>query len=246
MQKIRCFSLFTIVTASIIGLFPIKVVQSIENKLEGQSPAIAQSSRSKFSDIGKNVYKPEIEAAANLGIVAGFPDGTFRPYQRVTREQAVSMITDALNAISPIDFNQKPTSRVRPFLDVKPDRWSYSKITWAQWNIAPEGTPTGNFRPEDYITRANLVAFLREAAEFLQIKLGGSSFLEGTQEPIKFTDVSGFNQQLALQMSAYCQVASPVNEKGTKFAPNKAATRDYTVAAIMRMLSCVKESQEKS
>ena len=246
MQKIRCFSLFTLITASIIGLLPIKVAQSTSDQLEQQSPVIAQSNSSQFSDIKGNVYKPEIEAAVNLGIISGFPDGTFRPNERVTREQAVSMITDALNAISPIDFDARPTSRVRPFLDVQPDRWSYSKITWAQWNIAPEGTPTGKFRPEDDITRANLVAFLRESAEFLQIKLGGSSFLEATQEPIKFTDVSGFNQQLALQMSAYCQVASPLNETGTKFAPNAAAKRDYTVAAIMRMLNCVKESRERS
>ncbi|MFN9173445.1 MAG: hypothetical protein ACK58N_02735 [Synechocystis sp.] len=51
--------------------------------------------------------------------------------------------------------------------------------------------------------------------------------------------MSGFNQQLTQQMSAFCQVASPLNEKGTKFAPDQSAHRDYTAAAIVRTLNCL-------
>lgn len=195
-----------------------------------------------FTDIKGNPYQSEIEAAAQMQIVSGFPNNTFRPQESVTREQAVSMIVDALNTLTPIDVNEKPTSRVRPFLDVDPSRWSYAKITWAQWNILPQGSPTGNFRPTDNITRAELVDFLRRAAEFLQVKMGKSSALNPTQKPIKFSDVSGFNEQLTLQMSAYCGVASPLNEKGTKFAPDLPAKRDYTAAAILRTINCVKNA----
>lgn len=193
-----------------------------------------------FTDIKGNPYQTEIEEAAEMKIVAGFPNGTFRPQESVTREQAISMIVDALNTLTPIDVNEKPTSRVRPYLDVDTSRWSAAKINWAQWNIAPQGSATGNFRPTDYITRAELLSFLRRSAEFIKVKMGKESVLNATQKPIKFSDVSGYNEQLTMQMSAYCDIASPVNEKGTKFAPNSPAKRDYTTAAILRTLNCVK------
>jgi hypothetical protein len=198
-----------------------------------------QQSSLPFSDIEKNVYKSEIIRAWELKIIAGFPDGTFAPNKPVTREQAVSMIVDAISTMTPVDLNAQPTRPVRPFTDVPSDRWSAEKIAWAQWNIWPAGTPTGKFRPTDNITRSELVDFLRKSAEMLKVKAGRSPALTPTQQPIKFTDVSGYNQQLTLQMSAYCQIASPLNEKGKKFAPNQPVHRDYTAAAIIRTLNCV-------
>ncbi|MBJ7900084.1 MAG: hypothetical protein GC158_09225 [Cyanobacteria bacterium RI_101] len=53
--------------------------------------------------------------------------------------------------------------------------------------------------------------------------------------------MSGCNLQLTQQMSAFCKVASPANEKGTQFAPTKPANRDYTTSAIARMLNCVQQ-----
>ncbi len=197
----------------------------------------------KFTDIKGNPYEAEIERAAQILVVSGFPDKTFRPQESVTREQAISMIVDGLNTLVAININEKPTRRVRPFLDVDSSRWSAAKINWAQWNIIPEGTATGNFRPTDYITRAELLAFLRRSAELLKAKLGKETVLNATKKPRDFSDVSGYNQQLTQQMSAYCGIASPLNEKGEKFAPNEPAKRDYTAAAILRTLNCVQNDQ---
>jgi hypothetical protein len=208
---------------------------------DNSSRSTAQRSDSPFTDISQNVYKPEILEAFQLKIIQGFPDGTFRPNQPVTREQAVSMIVDAINTLTPVDLNAEPTRRTRPFLDVPSDRWSAARINWAQWNIWPAGTPTGKFRPTENITRADLLAFLRRAAERIQVNLGRSSVLATTQKPTNFSDVTGFNKQLTLQMSAFCGVASPLNEKGNRFAPNQPAHRDYTAAAIVRTLNCIKK-----
>lgn len=205
---------------------------------------MAQKTMTSFSDIDQNVYKNDILQAAQLGIVRGFPDGTFRPNQAVTREQAISMIVDAINTLTPVDLNATPTSPVRPFTDIDSNRWSAAKINWAQWSIWPAGTPTGKFRPTDNITRAELVSFLRRAAERIKTNLGRSPALTPNQKPLQFSDVSGFNQQLTLQMSAYCRVASPVNDKGNKFAPNQPASRGYTAAAMIRTLNCVKNDNK--
>ncbi|MDJ0578783.1 S-layer homology domain-containing protein [Crocosphaera sp.] len=198
------------------------------------------SSAQKFTDIKDNPYESEIDQAANMLIISGFPDKTFRPEETVTREQAISMIIDGLQTLVAVNINEKPNRRLRPFLDVDDSRWSAAKINWAQWNIIPEGTATGNFRPTDYITRAELLAFLRRSAELLKAKLGRETVLTSNKKEVKFSDVSGYNQQLTLQMSAYCGVASPLNEKGTNFAPNEPAKRDYTAAAILRTINCVR------
>jgi hypothetical protein len=41
-------------------------------------------------------------------------------------------------------------------------------------------------------------------------------------------------------MSAYCGVASPLNETGNAFNPNQAARRNYAAAATLRMLNCIR------
>ncbi len=206
-------------------------------------PGLAQTT---FSDIEGNVYKTEIEEGASKDIVKGFPDGTFRPDETVSREQAAAMIVQAINSIVAIDINSRPPQRtVQPFSDVPDDRWSAKAINWMQWNLYPANVSqlTGNFRPEDPITRIELVEFLRRTGELVSLKLTGSPELDETVEPIAFSDVVGYNEVLTSQMSAFCRVASPLNEEGDAFAPDEQATRDYAVAAIVRAVTC--ESQEQ-
>ena len=194
-----------------------------------------------FPDIDNNVYKAEIDDAVGKGIVEGFPDGTFKPDNPVTREQAAVMITKAIGNVTTIDLDSRPPNRtVRPFQDIAEDRWSAQAINWLQWNLYPANVSqlTGNFRPEDPITRVELIDFLRRTAELVGSKLRGNPELTEANEPIEFSDVSGYDKVLTMQMSAYCKVASPLNEEGDLFAPTKPANRDYTAAAIVRALNC--------
>ena len=200
-------------------------------------PTFAQS----FPDITDNVYMAEIEDAVAKGIVEGFPDGTFQPNNLVTREEAAVMIVKALGNVATIDLEERPPNRtVRPFQDIAEDRWSAKEINWIQWNLFPATTSqlTGNFRPEDPVTRVELVDFLRRTAELVGSKLRGNPELTEANEPIEFSDVTGYDRVLTMQMSAYCKVASPLNEEGDAFAPTESASRDYTAAAIVRALNC--------
>ena len=52
-----------------------------------------------LSDIASDPYKTEITKLAKADIVGGFPDGTFRPDELVTRAQAAVFITNIINAI---------------------------------------------------------------------------------------------------------------------------------------------------
>ena len=200
-------------------------------------PTLAQN----FPDIDNNVYKAEIDDAVEKGIVEGFPDGTFKPEETVTREQAAVMIVQAIKSKVPIDVDEKPANRtVRPFQDIAEDRWSAKEINWLQWNLFPANVSqlTGNFRPEDPITRIELIDFLRRTAEAMKSKISGNVELVETEEPIVFSDVSGYDKVLTMQMSAYCRVAAPLNEEGDAFAPEQQTRRDYAAAAIVRAVNC--------
>ena len=204
-------------------------------------PTIAQDVPN-FPDIEDNFYKTEIEEAVGMGIVEGYPDGTFGPDKQVTREEAAVMIFKAIKNVAPdVDVNNRPANRaVRPFKDIADDRWSAKEINWIQWNLFPANVAqlTGNFRPEDPITRLELVEFLRRTGELVSLKLSGSPELTETEEPIEFSDVVGYDKVLTSQMSAFCRVAAPLDEGGDAFAPQQQANRDYTAAAIVRAVGC--------
>lgn len=209
---------------------------------EAGEVAVKSSAATKadFSDISSNTYKPEIEEAVAMGFVAGFEDGTFRPQELVTREQLISMAVDAINTVYSVDLDAQPQRTVIPFKDVEASRWSAKKIAWAQWNFLTIGNPNNTLQPTEPITRAELIDTMRRIAAHLKNQLNLPAEIQQTQTPAKFSDLSGsWAETVITQMSGYCGVATPLNDKGTAFAPVQKATRDYATAALARTLTCV-------
>ena len=54
---------------------------------------------SKFTDITSHWAKNEIGIAANKGWINGYPDGTFRPNQYITRAEAMTLVNRVLNRL---------------------------------------------------------------------------------------------------------------------------------------------------
>ena len=54
---------------------------------------------SNFSDIASHWAKDEIGIAANKGWINGYPDGTFRPNQYITRAEAMTLVNRVLNRL---------------------------------------------------------------------------------------------------------------------------------------------------
>ncbi len=192
-----------------------------------------------FPDIARNIYAAEITAAFNLGLVSGGADGTFAPTRPVTREEAVVIVAEALQTVG---FTLPETVSTAPFPDVAADRWSAARINALKNLGIVTGDQNGQFRPADTITRAELMSMLRRAAE-QKVQLGTEGVrapeLTPTGEVFDFSDISGhWNEATIAQMSAYCNVATPLNERGNAFRPDTSALRDYTTAATFRMIDC--------
>ncbi|MBD2463857.1 DUF3747 domain-containing protein [Oscillatoria sp. FACHB-1407] len=203
-----------------------------------------------FRDITGDVYASEIQQAVGLGFISGFyEDNTFRPQSPLTREQLVSMVLDALrqvpstNPAAPAIVIPQQASG-NPYRDVSASRWSAAKIQAARDLNLVSGYQDGTFRPSQPVTRAELIAVLRRAAEYGQTLQSRGTELRQTQQPVAFSDINNhWSSQLVTQLSGYCGVASPVNETGTTFAPNSPALRNYAAAATLRVLNCVRGQQ---
>jgi hypothetical protein len=207
------------------------------------APAIA------FRDINDDIYKAEIEQAVAQKFIAGFKeDSTFRPQVALTREQLVSMVIEALKTLPDVKLNVSDRVSESPYPDVQASRWSAAKIQWAQNNQIVSGYPDGTFQPTKEVTRAESIAVLQKASQYAQAQRTTTAQLPAEQASTStktFSDTNGhWAEMLVNQMSAYCQVASPLNETGTEFAPNQPALRNYSAAATLRMLNCLKGSEQ--
>lgn len=206
------------------------------------SPSPAPNPTSSFPDISNDIYRAEIEEALRVGFIAGFPeDNTFRPLNTLTREQLVAMVFGAVQTVPDINLPTPSTPSSNPFPDVPASRWSAARIQWARANNIVSGYPDGQFRPTQAVTRAELMAVMKKMAEYGKARRGFSTTLGQKQTPTTFSDTAGhWANSLIQQMSGYCGVASALSERGTAFAPNSSALRNYAAAATLRSLNCVK------
>lgn len=194
----------------------------------------------EIKDISGDIYRKDIEEAISLGFAGGFPDGTFQPLAGLTREQLVSLILEALRRLPGAKVTLPTTALGSPYPDVEQGRWSAAKIQYARDMRIVSGYDDGSFRPAQVVKRSELIAMLRRAAEYGKTLRGLTPRLNQTNLPDAFPDLgTHWSAQLVTQMSSYCRVASPLNEQGTDFVPERPAQRNYATAATLRMLKCV-------
>ncbi|MEA5451272.1 S-layer homology domain-containing protein [Leptolyngbya sp. CCNP1308] len=120
-------------------------------------PATAQTA--EFDDVGTNYWaRPFIENLAEEEIIAGFPDGTFRPDQPVTRAQFAAIVRNAF---------QQPLDRTAPrFSDVPSNYWASAAIDDAYGQGFLSGYPNGAFQPETQIPRVQVLVALANGLDY--------------------------------------------------------------------------------
>jgi len=59
----------------------------------GKEPSAGEPAFSDRTSLSKSMYRGYIKTAADLGLISGYPDGEFKPFEKVTRAQACSMFT---------------------------------------------------------------------------------------------------------------------------------------------------------
>ncbi|NPV90806.1 MAG: hypothetical protein HPY50_08545 [Firmicutes bacterium] len=91
------------------------------------------------------------------GIIEGYPDGTIRPENEITRAEAAVLLVSALGLT-----DYQPQSMEKPYQDEIPD-WARKAILTAAEKGLMKGYPDGTFKPDQRITRAEMCAALMQA-----------------------------------------------------------------------------------
>ena len=120
-----------------------------QNSLPGQSeePSVNISDKPSFSDLsGDEPHTPLINYLARRGLVKGYPDGTYRPLEGLTRAQAAVMLTQLVK--------DPESKKGGEFSDVPGFHWAAAGIRKAASAGLVSGYPDGTFRPDQTLTRA--------------------------------------------------------------------------------------------
>ena len=81
-----------------------------------------------FTDLNGHWSKTYVELAAGNGWIAGYPDGTFRPDQKITRAETVTMINRVLERVPAKETRLLSRSIMLTFPDNNPGDWYYIAI----------------------------------------------------------------------------------------------------------------------
>ena len=118
--------------------------------------AADDTAASRFTDWDDIDHQPEVAMLTDLGLVSGYSDGSFRPYNCITRAEISKIISGLLT-------DQVPEAKTDRFADTT-GNWARNYIEYCadQGILAGAG---GYFRPNDYVT-------VRELAKMLLTALG--------------------------------------------------------------------------
>lgn len=112
----------------------------------------------KFKDVPTNhVFFKEISWLASKGITTGWPDGTFRPYQPINRDQMAAFLYRFAGSPAVEKFSD--------FRDVRPGMPFYNEISWLADTKVTEGWDDNTFRPLQPVYRDTMAAFLHRFAK---------------------------------------------------------------------------------
>ncbi|WP_394235053.1 NlpC/P60 family protein [Niallia oryzisoli] len=116
---------------------------------------VIQYQPGEYYDVAaSNPASTAISTLSSKGIINGFGDGTFRPETNITRAQAATIVTRV--------FNKEPAS-LNSFVDVPTTSYYAKYIAAAKELNILKGFPDGTFRPDAYMTRAEMAVIVERA-----------------------------------------------------------------------------------
>ncbi|MBB6019500.1 hypothetical protein HNR77_000561 [Paenibacillus sp. JGP012] len=126
-----------------------------EPVLSKPTPPTAERS---YNDIQGHWAETEIKQASEYGIITGYPDGTFRPEKNVTRAEFMVMLMSALKS--------KQVGAELPFTDTTEiGARAKTAVSQAVQSGIISGYQDGSFRPNAYLTRAEMAKMVANALD---------------------------------------------------------------------------------
>ncbi|KAF1086068.1 Endo-1,4-beta-xylanase A precursor [Sporotomaculum syntrophicum] len=171
-----------------------------------------------FSDVQGHWAEDIIDEWSSLGMINGYPDGTFKPNRQVTRAEFVTLINRA--------FCIEESNTDPGFTDVRSSNWYYEDVAVAKAAGYIEGYPDNLFKPNNGISRQEVAAIL---ARLLNLD-------ETTDELDKLTDKDSIADWARGYVGANVDNGVFIGMPNGAFQPARGITRAETLAVLDRAL----------
>ena len=174
-----------------------------------------------FTDIAGHWGEKAILEAAEKKLITGYPDGTFKPDQAVTRAEFLVMLARALG------WGDKSPAGALPFTDAdRMGSWAMGAVAAAVEKGIVSGYPDGSFRPDEPISRAEMAVMIARA-------LGAAG---NSGDPTAFADDADIPAWAKGAVEALRQLGIVQGREDNRFAPGDTATRAEAAVVLLRML----------
>lgn len=120
-----------------------------------------------FSDTADSDYEKAIETLAALGVLSGYPDGTFGANRTITRAELAKVLVEALG------YGELVTGASNVFPDTA-GHWASGYIAIASGTGLVLGYPDGTFRPENPVTFDETYTMVIRALGYTDSVLSGT------------------------------------------------------------------------
>jgi len=177
------------------------------------------SSSQLFSDVPLgSKYAESTRYLASAGVINGYPDGTFKPDNTVTRVEALKLIFEAAD----LDISKGNA----PFDDIGKNEW-YSKYLYTAYKKkVVNGYPDGTFKPTNVVSRAEFFKML-----FISMK----SKVDKTPDSSPFTDVNV--EDWFAPYVVYAAEIGIVDTSTPLFDPGAGMSRGEVADALYKMVT---------
>jgi hypothetical protein len=180
----------------------------------------------------------EIQFLREEGIISGYPDGTFKPENPITRAEFAKLIL-LYSQPRGGKFPKNPT-----FPDVPSNHWAFPYVEECAKSGLVSGYPDGTFRPENYITKAEMVKLIVLSRKLPENLYKKDAFLDCREGEWFYPYVQTALSFGILRVSDPGLTEGVFKEKGSNlreilgynFFPNKAATRAQAAVLLYRLI----------
>ncbi|MBC9783577.1 DUF4347 domain-containing protein [Heliobacterium chlorum] len=146
--------------------------------------------------------------------VLGYPDGTFKPEQAITRGELATIIARHLTG--------EPKSIAIEYSDVPSNHWAFESIARLQAMNLLQGYPDGSFKPDRFVTRGELATLV---SKWKQLTSNGHS---------TFGDVQGHWAEKSIAAMEEANIIKGYPDGF--FHPNQAVTRAEIVVLMNQII----------
>ena len=177
-----------------------------------------------YSDIASNWAAEDINLLADLGVVTGKPDGTFRPDSEITRAEIIAIL------VRLYDLN---SDDMVLFDDTK-DHWASGYISIAASLGYVNGFDAKHFGPDDQLTREQMAVMTARIAELQEDTSGGN--------PVPFTDKDRISSWALSAVTSVFQNGVISGYPDGTFRPSAKITRAEACHMIVNLINLQQEA----